>query len=277
MNTTRRTLRGAWVLAFLSLGGCWDWSAHWLASNQRDIDGSTRAIEAATDDAGRARGYSERGHAYSERARYSRTLKLISPEEGARLFDLAIQDHDRAVALSPGEARVHFDRGMTLYNRAALEDAADPKRRALFDSAVADFTAVLDRDDRNEEAIDMRGVVHVVCGDLDLAIDDFTRLAAISPRLGHMRLADTYCNRAASHQKQNKADLAISDYEKAIDFGVASDSCECQPDSPLAWLYLDGKQYDKSWEVVDRARKSHRWIAPEVIEQLEKASGRVTR
>ncbi len=273
-----RSIGFAWAFALFSLWACdGRWSAHWLTRNQADIDESTQAIAAAPDDAVRAQGHSARGRAYSERARYSRSFKLISSDESGRLFDLAIQDHDRAVALAPGDARVYLDRGLTLYSRAALEDAADPKTRALFDSAKADFTAALERDGRNEQALDMRGLVHAQCGELDLAIDDFTLEMTINPKLGRLRLADAYCNRAAARQKENRTDLAISDYERAISIGVPADSCECQPDSPLAWLYFESKQYEKSWEVVHRAQESHRWIAPELVDQLKKASGRAAR
>ena len=40
-------------------------------------------------------------------------------------------------------------------------------------------------------------------------------------------------------------------------------------------LYDDeGKQHDKAWEIVHKARKFKRWIAPELVERLKKDSGR---
>jgi hypothetical protein len=47
-----------------------------------------------------------------------------------------------------------------------------------------------------------------------------------------------------------------------------------QPESPLAWLYCEKGRYDKSWEVVHEAQRSGRWIAPELLDRLKKASGK---
>ena len=66
----------------------------YLRGCERDIKHATRAIEAARDDAQRAAGYAQRGRAYSEKARYSRSFKLIPADEYGRLFGLAVRDHD---------------------------------------------------------------------------------------------------------------------------------------------------------------------------------------
>src|SRR2546430_16108496 len=83
------------LLLGLLLGGCGG-PSYYLASYERDIGSSTRAIETARDDADRAAAYTKRGSAYSEKARYSRAFKLIPPAEYERLFGLAIKNHDQA-------------------------------------------------------------------------------------------------------------------------------------------------------------------------------------
>jgi tetratricopeptide (TPR) repeat protein len=85
-------------------------------------------------------------------------------------------------------------------------------------------------------------------------------------------LAEAYCERGAVNQKESNYDAAIADYEKSIEFRTGGGGCECQPESPLAWFYLEKHQYDKSWDVVKRAKASRRWIAPEVIAQLKTAT-----
>ena len=90
------------LLLGLLLGGCLP--SFYLASYERDISSSTQAIETARDDAHRAAAYTKRGSAYSEKARYSRAFKLISPDEYARLFGLAIKDHAQAIALDPARS-----------------------------------------------------------------------------------------------------------------------------------------------------------------------------
>jgi lipopolysaccharide biosynthesis regulator YciM len=118
----------------------------------------------------------------------------------------------------------------------------------------------------------MRGVIYAVRDDHDRAIADFTQVMTIDSRLGKLRLAEAYCQRGSTFQKASNYDAAISDYEKAIAFHTGSGGCDCQPESPLAWIYCEKKQYDKSWDVVRRAKASGQWIAPEVIEQLKAAS-----
>jgi tetratricopeptide (TPR) repeat protein len=119
----------------------------------------------------------------------------------------------------------------------------------------------------------MRGLVYTALGDEDRAIADFAAEMTIEPRLGRLRLAEAHCLRASGHQRAGRHDAAIVDYQKAIEFEIPGDSCECQPESPLAWEFLEKKQYDRSWEVVRQARSRHRWIAPELLERLEKESG----
>jgi hypothetical protein len=56
----------------------------YLSGCDRDISNAMQAIEAARDDVQRAKGYSKRGSAYSEKARYSRAYKLIDEDEYER-------------------------------------------------------------------------------------------------------------------------------------------------------------------------------------------------
>jgi tetratricopeptide (TPR) repeat protein len=244
----------------------------YLSGYDRDIKYSTQDIESARDDAGRAAGYARRGRAYSEKARYCRAFKLIPSDEYDRLFRLAVKDHDQAVALAPGSAEAYFSRGQTYYDRAALEDARDAK--SWFDQAGADFQNAVERDGRHYMAWDMLGLVHEQAGEMDKAIRDFTQEMALNP-LGRARLADAYCTRGSSDQREKSYDAAIADYEQAIEIGATADSCSCDPYNPLVALY-DGvsRRYDKGWEVVHKAQKSKRWIAPELLETLKKDSGR---
>jgi tetratricopeptide (TPR) repeat protein len=120
----------------------------------------------------------------------------------------------------------------------------------------------------------MRGLAHTTLGDDDRAIADFTREMEIDASMGRIRLADAYCRRGSALHGKKKAEAAIADYEKAMELGGNSDACECQPESPLVTLYYEKGDYDRSWEVVRRAGAAHRYIAPDVLEPLRKASGR---
>ena len=267
------------LLGFLLLG-CGG-PSYYLASYERDIDSSTRAIDTARDDAHRADAYSKRGSAYSEKARYSRAFKLISPDEYARLFDLAIKDHDQAIALDPASAEAYFSRGVAYYDRAVLEVVVNGTLvgdkatwNLWFDPAIADFRKATEKDSRHSLAWDRLGLSHETIGELDQAIDDYTQEMATEPKLGKSRVANAYCLRGTSNQKEKKYDAAVADYEKAIDLGAAADDWSCDPYNPLFGLYAESRRYDQGWEIVHKARTSGKWIMPELLDRLQMESGR---
>jgi tetratricopeptide (TPR) repeat protein len=247
---------------------------------ERDISSSTRAIESARDDAHRATAYSRRGSAYSEKARYSRAFKLVPAEEYERLLNLAIKDHEQAIALDPTSADAYYNRGRTYYDRAVLETVVngslvgtDASRKTWFAPAVADFRKAIEKDRKHYEAWDMLGLSHETTGELDQAINDYSQEMALNS-LGRKRLAEAYCARGGYYQKEKQLDAAIADYEKSIDAGATADGCSCDPYNPLLGLYSDSRRYDQSWAVVGRALKAGKWVAPDLLDVLKKESGR---
>ncbi len=268
------------ISVLLFLAGCNRIARSWyLSSYDRDISSSTKAIETARDNAQRAEAYAKRGSAYSEKARYCRAFKLISPDEYDRLFGLAVKDHDQAIALDPAKAEVYYTRGVTYYDRAALDAVvdghlvgSDANRKVWFAPATADFKKAIEKDARLYLAWDRLGLIHETTGEIDEAISDYTQEMALNP-LGRARLADAYCTRGSSNSKQNN-DAAIADLEKSIYLGATADGCSCDPYNPVLALYTEGRRYDQAWGVVDKARKSKKWIAPESLDRLKKESGR---
>lgn len=268
------------VSVFVLCGGCeWGGRAYWLSKYDGQIKKGSRAIETARDDAQRAQGYAARARGYAEKARYSRFFKLIPADEYGRLFDLAVKDHDQAVALDSNNAEAYFARGQTYYDRAAAvgQDNVDPnaKAQAWLDLAKADFSKAVALDGRHLEAFDMRGLINQQAGRYDEAIGDFEQVMRLNSQMGRSRLAGLYCMRGTIRQKEKRYDLAISDYEKSMTLVASPDVCDCDPYAPLAWLYYDPKhQYDKSWAVVRKAKSAKRWISPEFLDQLKRASGK---
>jgi tetratricopeptide (TPR) repeat protein len=263
----------------LLLGGCGP--SFYLASYERDISSSTRAIETARDDAHRAAAYTKRGSAYSEKARYSRAFKLISPDEYARLFGLAIKDHDQAIAVDPASPEAYYGRGVAYYDRAVLEVVVNGTLvgnkatwNLWFDPAIADFRRAVGIDPRHSLSWDRLGLSHETIGEFDQAIDAYTQEMVVDPKLGRNRLAGTYCERGDSNQKEKKYDAAIADYEKSIDAGAIDDGCSCDPYNPLFGLYTEARRYDQGWVVVRKARNYGKWIMPDLLDRLQKESGR---
>ena len=267
------------VSALLFVAGCTRIARFlYLSGYDRDIRSGTKGIESARDNAQRAEAYARRGSAYSEKARYSKAFKLISADEYDRLFGLAIQDHDQAIALDP-TAEAYYTRGASYYQRAELEAVVDghlmgneADRKAWFQPAIADFKKAVEKDGRLYLAWDMLGLSHETAGELDDAISDYTHEMALNS-LGRARLADAYCTRGTSYPKE-KNEAGIADLEKSIEFGATADGCSCDPYNPLVWRYTDSRRYDQAWGLVHKAQGSKKWVAPEMLDRLKKESGR---
>jgi tetratricopeptide (TPR) repeat protein len=246
-----------------------------LSDRDSDIKDATQAIESARDDGQRAKAYSSRGAAYSEKARFSRISKLIPNEEYERLFDLAIKDHNQAVALNPGDAKVYFNRAQANYDRGALDLVENKDGKTWFDAAALDFEQAIAKDPKNSLALDRLGLTYEQNGQDDKAIQAYTQELAFDP-FAKQRLSDAYCNIGFRHQQHKEYAAAAVAYLKSIEWGTADDhSCPYDPAASLVAFYTtETREYDKAWEMLHQVQKARRWIAPEVIDRLKKDSGR---
>lgn len=240
-----------------------------------DIRNATASIAKASDEGQRANAYSTRGSAYAEKARYGHGFKLISTDEYERLFDLAVKDHDQAIALNPGSAEVYYNRGQAYWDRGTGDLADHKDFKAWFDHAAADFETASEKDPRNFMAFDMLGLSREQNGEWDEAIKDYSRELSLNPKLGTMRLAEAYCGRGQQHASKMDLAAAAADYEKSVELGEkTNDGCSCESYNSLLVVYTDTKQYDKAWEFVHRAQRSKHWLDGELVDRLKKASGR---
>lgn len=249
-----------------------------LRQHEGHIEDGTAAIASARDDQQRAAGYDERARGYGEKARYLRAFKRITAAEYGRLFDQAVQDHAEAVRLDPKNVEKYVSRGLTYYDRGAPAppDDWEPKDKlAVWKGlAKADFTRALELDGRHPLALDRRGMLNEQTGDYEAAIADYTAVMAIDSRLGRLRLADLYCERGGVRQGEKKYELAVADYEKSIALDPPADSCSCEPYWALASTCLAWGRYDKAWDAIHLTQAKGRWLDPELLERLKKASGR---
>lgn len=126
----------------------------------------------------------------------------------------------------------HFQRGLACYRRgdfmAAIEEFSraiqinsnlpargDKDNRSLLTQREAvsdgDLEPILIADSFNARAYHNRGVARRAIGDLDGAIDDFTRSIRMAPDM-----AQVYINRGNAYQLKGEFGLAIADYNRAI-------------------------------------------------------------
>ncbi len=256
--------------AFLFLAGCYLFDA--MAEYEADIRSASRGLKSAATDRERALLYSKRGTGYSEKARLSNARGTMNREEYERLFSLALMDFDASIALATAAPQAYLERGTAYYYRAAYSaDAAD---RAFVDKALADFSRAIEIDGGNGQALDMRGLTRLIQRDCAGAIVDFSLEMKVDERGGRLRLAETYCTLGGQDQEKKDYTKAISDYKKAIEMGPSRDGCDCDPYAPLVWLYMQRKDYNKSWEMLGKAKAYKKWIPPELQGELEKASGK---
>jgi tetratricopeptide (TPR) repeat protein len=256
--------------------------AAFLGARDSEIKDATQALETARDDGARAKAYSSRGTAYSEKARYSRISKLIPNEEYERLFDLAIKDHNQAVALDPSNAEVYFNRAQAYYDRGAGDFVyntepwlVDPTTKSWLDAAAADFEKSIEKDPKNSLALDRLGLAYEQAGEEDKAVRAYTQELALD-RLGKQRLADAYCFFGFRHEQQKEFAAAAAAYQKSTEFGTADDkSCPYNPlENGIAIYTTETHEYDKAWAMVGQALKAGRLISPALILRLKKESGR---
>jgi tetratricopeptide (TPR) repeat protein len=256
----------------LLLVGCARISHSWyLSRDDAKIRHAGEALAAAKSDAERSAAYAERADAYADKARYSRLMKLIADEDYNKLFDLALQDYNQAIALAPGNADMYFRRGNAYYSRASLDMMRAPKS-AFLAPAKADFSRAAEMNPKNAMAFDMLGLTDASMGNWTQAIADFKQETG-QDHLQSLRLSDAYCNRGTIYMGERKYDLAISDLNQSIQISAPGDACECEPYNPLLSIYLNQtREYDKARALVALAQRSGKWIAPENLEQLKASS-----
>jgi tetratricopeptide (TPR) repeat protein len=261
---------GGFIIFALSV----DWPAWHLGGYQQQIDDSARIIAAAKTDAARAAGHVQRGRAYAEIVRYRHVMKLVGATDYMHLYDSAMKDLDAAIQLDPNNVEAFNARGLTYFERnwTVIENKFEPEdvAKIWLARAKADFTVTINRDARNAVALDYRGIVNEKQGDYVGAIDDYTRLTEIDPKLGKIRLADLYCRRGTTWLGEKQYDKAVADLEQSIALDANADGCDCDPYSPLLWTYLDGfGDFEKSWALVHKAQSNRHWLMPELVEKLK--------
>jgi tetratricopeptide (TPR) repeat protein len=282
-NPRHTSFRGFALLCVLSLlSGCEMGPSMFLGARDREIRDSTQALQSARNDAERAKAYSSRGAAYSEKARYSRISKLIASAEYERLFNLAMKDHDQAVALNPRSAEVYFNRAQAYYDRGTLDLVENtepwkvaPATKSWLDAAAADFQRAAQYNPKNSLALDRLGLAYEQAGEENQAVQAYTQEWALDS-LGKQRLADAYCFFGFRHQQQKEFSAAAASYQKSLEFGTADDkSCPYNPlENGVAIYTTETREYDKAWEMVHQAQKVNRRIAPELLDRLRKDSKR---
>jgi len=150
-------------------------------------------------------------------------------------YDLAMADYNDALKLDPKNVAGTSNRGWVHYQRADLE------------TALAEFNAALKLDENFANALWGRGMVHRDQEKYAESVADFT--AAIRGTTKPDELAGLYNERGNTYNLEEKYDLALADYDRAI-----------EQDPKLAWPHANRgevlgalKRYDEAFASLDKA------------------------
>jgi tetratricopeptide (TPR) repeat protein len=132
-----------------------------------------------------------------------------------------------------------------------------------YDLAIADYSRSIDLRPSTGTPYNNRGVAYVRKGDHARAMQDFDKAIQLDPTL-----AGAYYNRADANVFQQNFDGAIADFSKAI---------ELKPDDPDAYqgramAYYQKRSYDQAWADVLMCRRHGGRVQPEFEAALSRAA-----
>ena len=149
------------------------------------------------------------------RALYASVSKIISVEgnfdhidvfipskvsaEQVRIYDRAIEDFNRAIALGRNNDWAYIERGVAYAHKGD------------FDSAIKDFNQAIRLEPNSAHAYEHRGDVYNTRGEYDRAIADYTMAISLDPYN-----VNAYMNRGDSYAWKSRYDEAVSDLTTAI-------------------------------------------------------------
>jgi tetratricopeptide (TPR) repeat protein len=135
----------------------------------------------------------------------------------------------------------------------------------LYDQAITAFTNAIKINPKLDEAFIGRGTAYTHKGMLDLAISDFNQAIKINPQ-NHK----AYTGRACIYGYKGLIDQAISDNSKAIKLNPYHAPAYYS----RALSYVKKREFDKAWEDFCKAESLGIKAPSEIIEVIEKASGK---
>jgi len=147
-------------------------------------------------------------------------------------LDKAIEDYDKAIALSPSYALAYNNRGLVFDKMGRLDKAKEDYDKAIALAPSYSYAYI------------NRGLVFDKMGRLDKAIEDYDKAIALSPSDPNV-----YNNRGLVFHKMGRLDKAKEDYDRAIAFNPSYPNAYYNRGSVFAQMGM----FDKAMEDYDKA------------------------
>lgn len=125
--------------------------------------------------------------------------EIIPVSLDAYRYDIAQQQVDALASLGNDSASLHFWQGRIFQSENKL------------DEAISSFSKAINRKSEWPLAYQWRGATYREMGDLDAALEDYTRVLELEPE------AYWYNRRGLVYEEQKQFDKAVADYTRAIE------------------------------------------------------------
>ena len=145
----------------------------------------------------------------------------------------------------------------------ALYSILTYQRNKIWDNEITLWSDVVIGSPHKARPYDIRGIAYARGGELDLAIADYNKAVEIFPSF-----TEAYFNRGIANAKQGNYSRALTDYSKAIELNPGFSAAYEQ----RAVIYYQLKDYGKAWDDVRKAKSTGFAPNPELIKRLKQVS-----
>ncbi|MFA4889027.1 MAG: tetratricopeptide repeat protein [Candidatus Omnitrophota bacterium] len=173
--------------------------------------------------------------------------------ENKGMFDDAIAECKKAIAINPNFAEAHYNLGVVYGDKGMLNEE------------IAEYEKAIAINPNLAEAHSDLGVAYRDKGMFDKEIAEYEKAIAINPNL-----AKAHSNLGVVYGSTGMLDDAIAEYEKAI----AINPNLAEAHNNLAVAYYSKKQYDLAIEHCDKAVQLGYRVHPEFLQELRRVSGK---
>ena len=164
------------------------------------------------------------------------------------MFDEAIAECKKAIAINPNYAEAHTNLGLAYYNKG------------MWDEAIAECKKAIAINPNSAEAHNNLGLAYYNKGMRDEAIAECKKAIAINPNY-----AKAHYNLGLAYVNKGMWDEAIAEYKKAI----AINPNYAKAHNNLAVVYYEQGQYDLAIKHCDKAIELGGKVHPEFLEALK--------